>query len=86
VDRSLTIDLLGWLAWPARDGVAERQWRSAQWQAAVAAVGQGLAARQAWVDAVAAQQQWVCSSACRRWPTPPPSWPRPWPRPATCRR
>ena len=59
VDRSLTIDLLGWLAWPARDGVAERQWRSVQWQAAVAAVGQGLAARQAWVDAVAAQQQWV---------------------------
>ncbi|MCO5975422.1 TolC family protein [Ideonella sp. NS12-5] len=57
VDRALTVDLLGWLAWPVRDGVAERQWRSAQWQAAVAAVGQGLAARQAWVDAVAVQQQ-----------------------------
>ena len=59
VDRTLTVDLLGWLAWPVRDGVAERQWRSAQWQAAVAAVGQGLATRQAWVDAVAAQQQGV---------------------------
>lgn len=57
VDRSLTVDLLGWLAWPALDGAAQRQWQSAQWQTAVAAVGQAQSARQAWVDAVAARQQ-----------------------------
>jgi outer membrane protein TolC len=56
IDRSVMFDLLGLLTLPARSQVAQRRFEQAQFQAAADAVDLGSQARNAFFDAVAAQQ------------------------------
>src|SRR5437868_2320779 len=56
IERSVMFDVLGLLTLPSRSRIAEGRFDQAQLQAAADAVAVAQQARQAWFDAVAAQQ------------------------------
>ncbi|MBL8513135.1 MAG: TolC family protein [Betaproteobacteria bacterium] len=56
IGRALSVTLLDWLTWPFKRGAGETQAQRARLGAASATVDTAVAARDAWVRAVAAQQ------------------------------